>query len=90
MRVYIRQTPTRAASQWFSILLGAVKPESESATCPDCESTAVAERTRRDPSGRFAFIAWSAIQRVRGGWLYQCEFCGVQFYDTRTPRSGRP
>ncbi len=89
MRVYIKQKPARLAAQWMLTQLGAANPGSPSATCPDCESTALHQRTEPDPSRRFAFIPWSAIQRIRGGRLYQCEFCGIQFYDRRTQFTNR-
>ncbi|HLJ46479.1 MAG TPA: hypothetical protein VKU01_10755 [Bryobacteraceae bacterium] len=83
MRVYIREKPGHAAARWMLAQLGAAKPESQSATCPDCESTVVEPRGQRDPELRIAFTPWNAIQWVRGGRLYQCGFCSVQFYDTR-------
>lgn len=53
------------------------------AQCPRCGTVALKRLTAPDRVDRFAGTVWSALERLRGGSLYHCTFCRIQFYDTR-------
>jgi hypothetical protein len=53
------------------------------ARCPYCESARLKKLIQPDRIDRFAPTFWSRVERLRGGGLYHCALCRIQFYDTR-------
>jgi len=60
--------------------------------CPDCGTARVVYRSKRDPIDRMSKAPSSIVAKWRGGKLYHCIFCRLQFYSTRPQarRSGKP
>ena len=56
--------------------------DDEVAECPECGTTRLVIRKRRDPIDRYpsGLLAW--WRRKRGAKLYHCIFCRLQFYSS--------
>jgi DNA-directed RNA polymerase subunit RPC12/RpoP len=56
--------------------------QDEVAQCPDCGTTRLVVRKRRDPIDRYdgGLLAW--WRRKMGAKLYHCIFCRLQFYSS--------
>lgn len=50
--------------------------------CPDCGSSRVLLRKKRDHIDRLSRAPSSLLAKIRGGSLYHCIFCRLQFYST--------
>ena len=50
--------------------------------CPDCGTSRVVLRKTRDHIDRLSRSPSSLLAKVRGGKLYHCIFCRLQFYST--------
>ena len=63
--------------------------QDEVAQCPDCGTTRLVVRKRRDPIDRYQGgpLAW--WRRKTGARLYHCIFCRLQFY-SRLPMAAAP
>ena len=65
-----------------------VSPEEDSerggevCRCPDCGTSRVVLRKKRDHIDRLSRAPSSLLAKVRGGKLYHCIFCRLQFYST--------
>ena len=57
----------------------------EECRCPVCGTYRVSRLKERDKIDRMHTGLFNFIERVRGGSLYSCCFCRLQFYDRRKP-----
>jgi hypothetical protein len=64
-------------------VLGARAPGDSYATCPNCGAASVNRLKKRDHIDAMSRTPWSAIQKLRGGSLYHCPICRIQFFDCR-------
>jgi len=62
----------------------------EVAECPECGTTRLVPRKRRDPIDRYprGLLAW--FRRKTGATLYHCIFCRLQFYSKRPLAAPQP
>lgn len=51
--------------------------------CPDCGTSRLVARKKRDHIDRMSRAPSSVIAKWRGGKLYHCIFCRLQFYSTK-------
>jgi uncharacterized Zn finger protein len=58
----------------------------EYARCPRCGTFRVTRLQERDRIDRFHSSLANFLARVRGGSIYHCKFCRLQFYDFRPKR----
>jgi DNA-directed RNA polymerase subunit RPC12/RpoP len=67
--------------------------------CPDCGTSRVVPRKRRDHIDRMSRAPSSLLGKLLKGKLYHCIFCRLQFYSTKplastlsydTPSSRKP
>ena len=67
-----------------------VSPGDDVCRCPDCGTSRVVLRKNRDHIDRISRSPSSLVAKVRGGKLYHCIFCRLQFYSTlpQEPSSG--
>jgi hypothetical protein len=66
-----------------AVMLGAAKPESPFATCPDCGTIRLRQLVKSDTIERVSRLPWNTLQKAVGGKLYLCRACRLQFYDCR-------
>ena len=57
--------------------------------CPDCGTSRVVFRKRRDHIDRMSTAPSSLLAKLRRGKLYHCIFCRLQFYSTKPHASSR-
>jgi len=57
------------------------------ASCPRCGTARITTLRKRDPVDRMHHGALSFMSRLLGASLYHCNFCRLQFYDLRRPRT---
>jgi hypothetical protein len=55
----------------------------EVSRCPDCGTSRVVGRKSRDHIDRMSRSPSSIVARLRGGKLFHCIFCRLQFYSTK-------
>ncbi|HZU26650.1 MAG TPA: hypothetical protein VFA04_14085 [Bryobacteraceae bacterium] len=56
--------------------------------CPDCGTSRVVLRKRRDHIDRMSSAPSSLLAKLRKGKLYHCIFCRLQFYSTKPLAGG--
>ena len=61
---------------------GESEPASDVCRCPDCGTSRVVLRKKRDHIDRISRAPSSLLAKIRGGKLYHCIFCRLQFYST--------
>jgi hypothetical protein len=58
--------------------------------CPKCGTVRITKLKRRDHIDPFSTGLFNFLERIRGGVLYHCRFCRLQFYDRRRPLAEKP